>query len=628
MALDAAPLRYRPFGRSTTATSGADVRRTRPVLYLLVFSAFLLIVGLTATGQALLVTADASTSLTTAAVGSDAATLRSFVTLNLHPQDLGSDRLPAERQRVLDSGLRLLVDTGGIMQAALLRPDGTVIAASIPEVVGRSAPITDGLRRAGDTKTVQAAILPGDSSGSLGPLAADSVIAEYFPILGDGRVFAIAAVWRDAAPILAALDQSRVHVIGVALVGGAISIVLLFFVFRAAQGALSRQTHQLLDATRRDALTGSLNHGALVEALTAQIESVRAHDEGGVGVALIDIDNLTLLNNTYGHGAGDEALLTLARVLRRRFGDSAIWGRYGPDEFLVGVGTDLLGTFESGLEAVRTDLADLALTFAASERLPITISAGVATFPSDGQSVTTLLAKASVTLDEAKASGGDMVRVADASRPADAGAQRFDMLEGLVLAIDTKDRYTRRHSEDVARYADFLAARLDLEPAFRRTLYRAGRLHDIGKIGIPDGILRKPGALTFDEYAVVKQHVALGDLIVRDLPDNELIRAGVRHHHERWDGRGYLDGLAGEEIPLIARILAVVDAFSAMTTTRPYRKALDVDEALRRLEDAIDTQLEQRLVIAFVDGIRTHADPPLPGQLSTRSLRDSRTIVA
>ena len=136
----------------------------------------------------------------------------------------------------------------------------------------------------------------------------------------------------------------------------------------------------------------------------------------------------------------------------------------------------------------------------------------------------------------------------------------------------------------------------------------------MGKIGIPDGVLRKPGKLTAEEYEIVKQHVALGDQIVRDLPDIELIRAGIRHHHERWDGDGYLTRLAGEEIPFVARILGVADAFSAMTTTRPYRKALSVDEAIRRLEDAAGSQLDERLVIAFVSGLRSAADPPLPGQ--------------
>ena len=146
-----------------------------------------------------------------------------------------------------------------------------------------------------------------------------------------------------------------------------------------------------------------------------------------------------------------------------------------------------------------------------------------------------------------------------------------------------------------------------------RTIHTAGILHDVGKIGIPDSILRKPGKLTSDEYDVVKQHVALGDMIVRDLADIELVRAGIRHHHERWDGDGYLDRLAGEAIPLIARILAVGDAFSAMTTTRPYRKALDLREALTRLEDAAGSQLDEDLVRLFVAGIETDADAPLPG---------------
>jgi HD-GYP domain-containing protein (c-di-GMP phosphodiesterase class II) len=108
--------------------------------------------------------------------------------------------------------------------------------------------------------------------------------------------------------------------------------------------------------------------------------------------------------------------------------------------------------------------------------------------------------------------------------------------------------------------------------------------------------------------------VALGDSIVRELPDNDLIRAGIRHHHERWDGRGYLDGLAAEEIPLVARILSVGDAFSAMTTTRAYRKGLTMEEALTRLEEAAGSQLDPRLVEIFVRGIRSEADAPLPAE--------------
>jgi HD-GYP domain-containing protein (c-di-GMP phosphodiesterase class II) len=202
----------------------------------------------------------------------------------------------------------------------------------------------------------------------------------------------------------------------------------------------------------------------------------------------------------------------------------------------------------------------------------------------------------------------------------------FDVLQGLVLAVDTKDRYTKRHSDDVARYGVYLAERLGLDPDFVRTIHVAGLLHDVGKIGIPDPILRKPGKLTAEENEIVKQHVALGDMIVRDLPDIDAIRAGIRHHHERWDGDGYLDRLAGEAIPLIGRILAVGDAFSAMTTTRPYRKALGLREALKRLEDAAGSQLDEALVRSFVSGIETDADgirvgPTTPGSGASAARR-------
>ena len=193
--------------------------------------------------------------------------------------------------------------------------------------------------------------------------------------------------------------------------------------------------------------------------------------------------------------------------------------------------------------------------------------------------------------------------------------------------MDTKDRYTKQHSEDVARYAVFLADQLGLRPEERQSVELAGLLHDVGKIGVPGTILRKPGPLTGDEYDAIKQHPALGDAIVRDLPNVEAVKAGVRHHHERLDGTGYIDGLAGEDIPLIARIVSVADAFSAMTTTRPYRKALTVAEALHRLREASGTQLDPRLVTAFVDAVEADT-PGLPADLRTGVRGLSRGRVA
>jgi diguanylate cyclase (GGDEF)-like protein len=432
-------------------------------------------------------------------------------------------------------------------------------------------------------------------------------------------------IWRDAEPILARLDEIRRDVVLVTLTAAIFAAVLLFLIFRSAQGRLTRQTAALVEATQRDSLTGTLNHGALVVHLAGEIERARAAG-APLGVALVDLDNFRLLNDTHGHRAGDEALLAVADQLRRQIPSTVTLGRSGPDEFLVIAPAESVIELEPALIRLRTALADLSLQFEATERLPVTISAGLCTYPEHGSSATALLAAVSRVLEEAKASGGDTIRVAGDASPDEGQTSGFDVLHGLVLAVDTKDRYTKRHSEDVARYGVYLARRLDLDPDLIRTIQVAGLLHDVGKIGIPDGILRKPGKLTEAEFAIVRQHVALGDMIVRDVPDIDLVRAGIRHHHERWDGDGYLDRLAGEEIPLIARILAVGDAFSAMTTTRPYRKALDLREALTRLEDAAGTQLDEELVKAFVEGIETDADAPLPGVDTPAALWTPRRV--
>jgi diguanylate cyclase (GGDEF)-like protein len=419
-------------------------------------------------------------------------------------------------------------------------------------------------------------------------------------------------VWRDAVPILTQLDEVRRNIVIVTLSAALVAAFVLFLVFRSAQGRITRQTQALIDSIQRDPLTGTLNHGALVDAVARSVDLSR-DEETAFAVALVDIDNFRLLNETYGHAAGDRALLTVVEVFGRELPAGVILGRYGPDELLLLAPADEINALGVLLERARTALADHALQFDASERLPLTVSVGFCTFPDHGASVTDLLTTAALTLQEAKASGGDSIQYAGQHAEPEPTTRTFDVYQGLIFAVDTKDRYTKRHSGDVARYSVFLAERMGAEPDFIQTVRVAGLLHDVGKIGIPDHILRKPGKLTSEEYEIVQQHVVLGDMIVRDLPDVGLIRAAVRHHHERWDGTGYVDRLSGADIPLIARILAVSDAFSAMTTTRPYRKAMEVSEALRRLEDAAGTQLDEELVIAFVHGIENVAGAPLPG---------------
>ena len=590
---------------------GTQHRIPRPILLLLVYGAFLVLVGITATAQAAMVSAHFSTATLNDVIGSDAATIRAF--LNGHRNtgflDGSGPGATPTQTAALDQELATLTAPAEIVRIELRLPDGRLVATSDRMTAGAAAPADDAFALAAGGAT-QAAVLPeAAAAAGAGP---SQFIREYLPITTSGQVRGIVGIWRDAEPVLRRLSDVRRDVVLVTISAALIAAALLFLIFRAAQGRLTRQTAALVDSIRRDPLTGALNHGAVVGHLAEEIERAR---ETGVplGVALVDIDNFRLLNDNHGHAAGDAALLAVVELLRANVPERIVLGRYGPDEFLLVAPPDAVVDLEPAVERLRTALADMSLQFEATERLPVTISGGLCTYPDHGASVTILLAAAAGRLEEAKASGGDAIRVAglDAAEP-DASSG-FDVLQGLVFAVDTKDRYTKRHSEDVARYAVFLARRIDADPDLIRTISVAGLLHDVGKIGIPDQILRKPGKLSEAELAIVQQHVALGDMIVRDLPDIELIRAGIRHHHERWDGAGYLDHLEGDEIPLIARILAVGDAFSAMTTTRPYRKALGIREALNRLEDAAGTQLDELLVRAFVDGIETAADAPLPG---------------
>jgi HD-GYP domain-containing protein (c-di-GMP phosphodiesterase class II) len=196
----------------------------------------------------------------------------------------------------------------------------------------------------------------------------------------------------------------------------------------------------------------------------------------------------------------------------------------------------------------------------------------------------------------------------------------------FVRAIDARDPYTARHSEKVAGYAVALAHALDLPPADCQRIHLAGLLHDVGKVGLERSILHKPGKLTDAEWAQVREHPALSAHIIGAVSRFAPYVAGARHHHERFDGAGYPDGLAGAAIPLDARILAVADAYDAMTSDRSYRPALSHDEAIRRLEADAGVQFDPACVRVFAalehDG-RGPADEPLVPPLELWALPDA-----
>lgn len=362
------------------------------------------------------------------------------------------------------------------------------------------------------------------------------------------------------------------------------------------------------DRADRDPLTGLLNHPAFHARL--EEESSRALRENStLAVVMLDLDNFKFFNDVYGHATGDEVLRHVADKLQEACRLYDTIARFGGDEFAL-LMPNVAGAAVAEIEARLNDaLGNISYQPAGQETsIPITLSLGVALFHSGSAERHEVVRLADARLLRSK-TGGDVETEADRVR---AAAEHlfsgFSMMNALVTAVDNKDRYTRRHSEDVMEYSLMIARNLGMDEEMLQTIQVAALLHDVGKIGVPDHILRKPSGLTDEEFEAIMRHPQMGALLVGAVPGFEAILDAVRHHHERWDGVGYPAGLRGKEIPLMARLMAVADAFSAMTTDRPYRKSMAIEDALRILKNGAGVQWDPMCIRAFLRSFARDTD--------------------
>ena len=360
---------------------------------------------------------------------------------------------------------------------------------------------------------------------------------------------------------------------------------------------------RLADAARTDGHTGLLTRRGLQEVAELELERARRGDRT-VSIVVVDIDRFQDFNEQHGHTASDRALKSVAGVLQESKRRIDVAARISGEEFaLITPDTDEHGAYVLA-DRLRREVRE------AFAQQGLTVSLGIASYPKHGATVEELLTGADRAVFAAKALGRDRTVIYNREIAANLLGEETRQLavqEGhlaavLVLAetLDMRDSGTARHSQLVGRYARSLAIEMGMSSEEVERMELAGVLHDIGKIGIPDSILKKPSALEPHEWAEMRKHPELGARILQGAHFDD-IATWVLAHHERPDGQGYPLGLSTDRIPLQARILAVADAYEAMTNDRVYRPAMPESEARAELKRYAGTQFDPEVVDVFVN---------------------------
>jgi len=372
----------------------------------------------------------------------------------------------------------------------------------------------------------------------------------------------------------------------------------------------SRLYAQAEQRARMDGLTGLLNRRSLDEMINSEIG--RHSRYGGVfSLIILDLDSFKAFNDNHGHLAGDKLLRQVGNIMKRaiRSADQAF--RYGGDEFAILLPQTTIEAAYPVAERVRKRVASEVKT----EYTLVTASLGIANWPADGIGPNEIIAAADTALYHAKRNGGNQsYRASGAMLVSDdtmttyqsnEHSEALSTIYALAATVDARDHYTHSHSKKVNEYAVALAEALNLGQLEISRLSTCAFLHDIGKIGISDEILNKPGKLTKKEWEAIKVHPQLGAAIASHVRHLAPCIPGIRYHHERYDGNGYPEGLKGEDIPLEARILAIADAFAAMTSERRYSNTLSYEQALEEMKRGVGTQFDPNLAEVFVSVAKT-----------------------
>jgi len=370
-----------------------------------------------------------------------------------------------------------------------------------------------------------------------------------------------------------------------------------------------RHIQQLKDLANIDGLTGLYNHRFFYDYLSQQID-ISKNEGADLSLLFIDIDDFKYYNDMYGHQKGDEVLRIIANIMKGTAPDNAFIARYGGEEFAI----LLPGTKEDGAvkEAERLRGAIQEHSFEGQENLPggnLTISIGVSTFPSKAKTDAELLKGSDDACYRAKFLSKNRVEAYYSileelqNNVYELDNETVASIKTLIAVINAKDKYTYGHVERVVFYCTLLAEKLGLSDMDKKNLIYSAYLHDIGKINIAEEILMKTDPLTNEEWEILKNHPQKAVEIIKNISSLRDVAPIILQHHEKYDGTGYPGKLKGEQINYLARMLAVVDSFDAMTSIRPYQPKKSYTQAINELLRCSGTQFDPEGVMAFISAI-------------------------
>ena len=340
--------------------------------------------------------------------------------------------------------------------------------------------------------------------------------------------------------------------------------------------AIKEKEKQLYYQSYHDKLTGTYNRLYFEEELN-RLDTKRQFP---ISIIIGDINGLKLINDAYGHNKGDEVLIKTAEILKSNLRYEDILTRWGGDEFAIILPKTKRKDVISIIDRTKESFFEHS-----TDTMPLNISMGFSVKKTIGKKINEVVKEAENTMNEYKLSENE--------------SARSSIIMSLKKALEERDYETEEHSKRMEDLSLLLGKKVNLKGNELNELRLLAVLHDIGKISIPDSIIFKPGKLTSKEWEIIKKHPEIGYRVARSSPDLIQIAKGILYHHERWDGKGYPEGLKGNKIPLISRIVAIVDAYDAMTNDRPYRKAMSKKKALGEIERESGAQFDPSLAKIF-----------------------------